>query len=158
MKCLKVFLMFVVLMALATTLLATPTEEEVLIDATDEEEDAQIETFDVPMPESEEVLPTSLRGTGRFLAQTRRVTMTCNKYPRVCRAKGSPGPDCCKKKCVNVKTDRLNCGICGKKCKYSEICCKGLCVNPLSNKKHCGGCNTKCKKGSSCVYGMCSYA
>ncbi|XP_059662468.1 stigma-specific STIG1-like protein 1 [Cornus florida] len=156
MKCLKVFLTLVMLMALATTLLATPAEEEVFID--DDEENAQTETIDVPLPESDEVLPTSLRGTGRFLAQTRRVTMTCSKFPRVCRAKGSPGPDCCKKKCVNVKADRLNCGMCAKKCKYSEICCKGVCVNPLSNKKHCGGCNTKCKKGSSCVYGMCSYA
>ncbi|XP_059662698.1 stigma-specific STIG1-like protein 1 [Cornus florida] len=156
MKCLMVFLMLVMLMALATALLATPTEEEVFIDGDDE--DAQTDNFDASLLESEEVLPASLRGTGRFLAQTPRVTMTCNKYPRVCRAKGSPGPDCCKKKCVNVKTDRLNCGMCGKKCKYSEICCKGACVNPLSNKKHCGGCNIKCKKGSSCVYGMCSYA
>ncbi|KAH7569450.1 hypothetical protein JRO89_XS06G0164700 [Xanthoceras sorbifolium] len=106
---------------------------------------------------------TSLRGASRFLAsapRTRVNVMTCNTYPRVCRAKGSPGPDCCKKKCVNVHTDRLNCGKCGRKCKYSEICCKGECVNPRSNNKHCGGCNNKCEKaaGSYCVYGMCSYA
>lgn len=87
-----------------------------------------------------------------------RNKMTCNNYPRMCRVKGSPGPDCCKKKCVNVSTDRLNCGKCGLKCKYYETCCKGKCVNPFSNKKHCGGCNNKCKNGSSCMYGMCSYA
>lgn len=106
----------------------------------------------------------SLRGAGRFLAEATslRAALTCNNYPRICRVKGSPGPDCCKKKCVNVSTDRLNCGMCGHKCKYSEICCKGQCVNPMSDTKHCGGCNNKCKKrkGSSsyCAYGVCNYA
>lgn len=105
--------------------------------------------------------PTSLRGVSRFLAEKTRVSalMRCNKYPNICRVKGSPGgPDCCKKRCVDVAKDRLNCGKCGHKCKYSEICCKGKCLNPLTDKKHCGGCNNKCKKGSRCVYGMCSYA
>lgn len=100
---------------------------------------------------------TSLRGIGRVLAQRTRAT-TCDKYPRICRATGSPGPDCCRKRCVNVMRDRLNCGRCGKRCKYSEICCKGKCVNPMLDKKNCGGCTNNCKKGSSCLYGMCSYA
>ncbi|KAJ6706777.1 hypothetical protein OIU85_027159 [Salix viminalis] len=90
--------------------------------------------------------------TGFWLRKSGAV-MTCNNYPRVCRVGGSPGPDCCKKKCVNVMTDRLNCGMCGKKCKYAEICCKGKCVNPKSDKKNCGGCSNKCKKGSACQYG-----
>ncbi|KAG8385769.1 hypothetical protein BUALT_Bualt03G0079700 [Buddleja alternifolia] len=112
---------------------------------------------DFPLPENGG--PTSLRGVSRFLVQKTRFSLTkCNNYPRVCRVKGSPGPDCCKKRCVNVAKDMLNCGKCGHKCKYSEICCKGKCINPLTDKKHCGGCNNKCKKGSKCVYGMCSYA
>ncbi|OVA08780.1 Stigma-specific protein Stig1 [Macleaya cordata] len=82
---------------------------------------------------------------------------TCNKFPRICRGKGSPGPDCCKKMCVNVMFDRLNCGMCGNKCKYGQICCGGSCVNPLWDRRHCGGCNIKCKKGDTCVYGMCNY-
>ncbi|KAL6990747.1 hypothetical protein U1Q18_008868 [Sarracenia purpurea var. burkii] len=110
----------------------------------------------VPLNESQE--PTSLRGISRLLAQSSRATMTCNVYPRLCRAKGSPGSDCCKKRCVDVMTDRLNCGMCGNKCEYAKICCKGECVNPWRNKKNCGRCNNKCKKGSLCVYGMCSYA
>ncbi|KAE8696735.1 hypothetical protein F3Y22_tig00110647pilonHSYRG00098 [Hibiscus syriacus] len=63
-----------------------------------------------------------------------------------------------KKRCVNVTTDRLNCGKCGRMCEYSEICCKGNCVNPMSNKWHCSVCNNGCDKGSKCLYGMCSYA
>ncbi|KAG6419014.1 hypothetical protein SASPL_121222 [Salvia splendens] len=78
--------------------------------------------------------------SSRFLAQR---SIKCNKYPKICRAKGSSGRDCCKKRCVNVGTDRVNCGRCGHKCKFSEICCKGKCVNPFTHKKHCGGCGNK---------------
>ncbi|PON52129.1 Stigma-specific protein [Parasponia andersonii] len=81
---------------------------------------------------------TSLGGMSRFLAQQ---SLTCEKFPRVCRLKRSIGLDCCKKKCVNVKTDRLNCGMCGYKCgykcKYTEICCKGKCVNSSFDRRHC---------------------
>ena len=141
MKCLNIlFILAMIMMAIVLPLYATPAAEE----------DDELVT---------EEQQTSLRGAGRFLAQTLpRATMTCNKYPRVCRTKGSPGPDCCNKKCINVMTDKLNCGVCGKKCKYSEICCKGKCLNPLFDKKHCGSCNNKCKKGTTCVYGMCNYA
>ncbi|OAY25890.1 stigma-specific STIG1-like protein 1 [Manihot esculenta] len=156
MRSLKLFFLLSMLVASAAIALpTTPSEEESFMDDND---DAAEENSDIPWQENQETT-SSLRETMRFLAQkTRAEKMTCDKYPRVCRAKGSPGPDCCKKKCVNVMTDKLNCGKCGKKCKYPEICCKGVCVNPMSNKKHCGGCNNKCKKGSACVYGMCSYA
>ncbi|XP_028755202.1 stigma-specific STIG1-like protein 1 [Neltuma alba] len=84
--------------------------------------------------------------------------VTCDKYPRVCHVPGSKGPDCCKKKCVNVSSDRINCGRCGRKCKYSQICCRGKCVNPMVSNNHCGTCGNKCNNGDSCVYGICSYA
>lgn len=108
--------------------------------------------------ENQEAAP--LRGVRRLLARQNLIAnMTCDKFPRVCGTiKNSPGPDCCKKKCVNVKKDRLNCGMCGYKCKYTEICCRGKCVNASFDKRHCGGCNKKCKDGEFCVYGMCSYA
>ncbi|KAE8677186.1 hypothetical protein F3Y22_tig00111542pilonHSYRG00103 [Hibiscus syriacus] len=96
----------------------------------------------------------------RFLAwRYPKHGMTCDRFPRICRReKGSPGPDCCRKKCVNVKKDRFNCGMCGYKCKYGEICCRGQCVNASFDKRNCGGCNNKCKRGELCVYGMCNYA
>ncbi|KAI3716879.1 hypothetical protein L1987_68091 [Smallanthus sonchifolius] len=62
----------------------------------------------------------------------------CDIYPRVCRAKGGVAPDCCKKKCVNVDTDILNCGYCGKKCKSGEACCKGKGVDVLKSRSNCG--------------------
>ncbi|KAI3680505.1 hypothetical protein L6452_35276 [Arctium lappa] len=135
----KILITLIILMALAINLYATPIEDD----------DQYV------------VIPTSgsLRGASRFLAQHSTTgLMKCNKNPRLCRAKGSPGPDCCKKTCVNVMTDKQNCGMCGKKCKRQEICCKGKCVNPMMDKRHCGGCNNRCKRGNSCTYGMCSYA
>ncbi|KAF9672100.1 hypothetical protein SADUNF_Sadunf11G0005600 [Salix dunnii] len=151
MKFLKLLFLLAMLISLLaiTTLSATPTQ-----DVSFDHED-QVNS-DLPQPESRETT-SSLRGPNRFLAQT-RAFMTCDKNPKVCRAQGSLGPDCCKKKCVNKTTDWFNCGNCGKKCKYTEICCGGQCVNPMHSKKHCGGCNNKCKKGSACQYGMCSYA
>ncbi|KAJ4703947.1 putative Stigma-specific Stig1 family protein [Melia azedarach] len=142
-------------MALAIALAATPSQEFKPFTNVDDESTVS----DVDLSGDRQELTTSLRGASRFLANRYRPVMpTCDKYPRVCRLKGSPGPDCCKKKCVNVMKDRFNCGRCGKKCKYSEMCCRGECVNVMFSKKHCGKCNNKCKKGRSCSYGMCSYA
>ncbi|KAK1368325.1 Stigma-specific protein Stig1 [Heracleum sosnowskyi] len=120
------------------------------------------DTDDHIMPsdlEDTSTITSSLRRSRRFRGQKHLpASYTCNKFPRVCRLKGSAGPDCCKKKCVNIMKDRLNCGMCGLKCKYNEICCNGKCVNASFDKKHCGGCQNKCKKGDVCVFGMCSYA
>ncbi|KAB1215168.1 hypothetical protein CJ030_MR4G001388 [Morella rubra] len=110
---------------------------------------------------NKELLSSSSVGMGRFISHKRsRIPrlMACNKIPRICRVKGSPGPHCCNNKCVNVSTDRLNCGMCGKKCQYNKICCDGKCVNPSVNGKHCGGCSKGCSNGSVCVFGLCNYA
>ncbi|KAL4269547.1 hypothetical protein GQ457_01G006510 [Hibiscus cannabinus] len=101
---------------------------------------------------------SSAEGDRRTLQKKRTHRVTCKKFPEICHARGSPGPQCCKKKCVDILKDRQNCGKCGKKCKYNEICCKGKCVNPSFNAKHCGGCNNRCGNGEFCVLGLCNYA
>ncbi|WOG85350.1 hypothetical protein DCAR_0104538 [Daucus carota subsp. sativus] len=136
----KIFILFAIV-ATATTIFADSVMEDGNLD------------LDVPITTSE---PSSFSGQmGRFLADRPRAWRTCDKYPRVCSNKGSPGPDCCKKQCVNVMSDEANCGRCGKKCRYHETCCKGRCVNTSRDEKNCGGCKKRCKRGSSCVYGMC---
>lgn len=136
----KILITLTILTALANTLSSTPTIENVVDDKVD------IRVTGSPV------------GVGRLLGQQPKGLLKCNKNPRLCHAKGSPGPDCCGKKCVNVMTDKQNCGLCGRRCKHMEICCKGTCVNPMVNKRHCGGCNRVCHRGDSCVHGMCSYA
>ena len=147
MKSLKILFLLTMLAALAITL----SKGEFVPNTNDDSE------ADVSASEVEE--PTSFHGPSRFLGHvTGRDVITCRRNPRLCYLKGSPGPDCCKNKCVNLLTDAFNCGRCGKKCSYKKICCVGKCVNPMTNEKHCGKCGSKCDKGSSCVYGMCSYA
>ena len=124
---------------------------------TDDNEPSYAKTLDGSASEANEF--NSLRGTNHFLAHLPiRAVMTCQSNPSVCLVEGSPGPDCCTNKCVNLATDESNCGRCGKKCGYRKMCCEGKCVNPMTNEQHCGKCGNKCDKGSSCVYGMCSYA
>ncbi|OAY55172.1 stigma-specific STIG1-like protein 1 [Manihot esculenta] len=156
MKLSKVFLILVVVLALVLSIAALPQEQEAAA-AADDDGDVGYELTEL----SDETADfSSERGFGRILAQKKRKSrrITCNKFPRICRSKGSPGPFCCKKKCVNVLTDRFNCGACGKKCKYNQICCNGKCVNPTFNRKHCGGCNNRCKNGGFCAFGLCNYA
>ncbi|XP_068666681.1 stigma-specific STIG1-like protein 1 [Aristolochia californica] len=98
----------------------------------------------------------TLRGVTRSLAG--KATVTCNQYPQICRNMGSPGPDCCRKQCVDVMTDRLNCGQCGYKCKYAAACCGGRCVNFANDEKNCGSCYKRCSNGDICVHGLCNYA
>ncbi|KAM2508306.1 hypothetical protein ACFX1W_030521 [Malus domestica] len=79
-------------------------------------EDATIDEFsNSPLNEIESQPSNMLRGSDRFLLQKRQVRLTCNKFPKICRAKGSQGTHCCKR-CVIVFTDRANCR---KKCKYN---------------------------------------
>ncbi|KAI3834570.1 hypothetical protein MKW92_047661 [Papaver armeniacum] len=110
-----------------------------------------------------------LRGVNKILADRkaeqapiRRFPLTCQNNPMICNNANNGSPpgtnQCCMKKCVNVLEDKNNCGVCGHKCKYSEMCCGGRCVNPSYNPGHCGSCNNRCNKGASCSFGLCNYS
>ena len=102
--------------------------------------------------------PPSFDHVPHFPWKKPRAIMTCDEYPSVCRARGSPGPDCCNNRCVNVKMDIFNCGTCGLRCQFPEICCNGECVNTMNDSSHCGSCYAMCTGGSTCIFGMCNYA
>ncbi|KMZ66506.1 Stigma-specific Stig1 family protein [Zostera marina] len=87
-----------------------------------------------------------------------RQPQTCENFPAICDNPGSAGKDCCRRQCVDLKSDMFNCGECGKWCNYGQVCCNGQCLNVLFNNKNCGGCGNKCDSGGRCVYGMCNYA
>lgn len=83
---------------------------------------------------------------------------TCDREPLVCKIEGSPGRDCCLKRCVNQKTDVMNCGGCGKRCPFGKVCCQGKCTDILFDWRNCGACNRRCRRQNSCENGMCDYA
>jgi hypothetical protein len=84
-----------------------------------------------------------------------------------------PGTSPCGRRCVNLQTDRNNCGSCGHECRDDQSCvtgscsggaacptgltrCKGRCVNLQTDRNNCGACDHECRDGQSCVGGNCS--
>ena len=84
----------------------------------------------------------------------------------------------CSGSCVNVFTNKKNCGVCGRACKADEVCqnaqcgpaclnngstlCDDLCVDLKTDMDNCGACGSVCKsflpnaKGSECASGTCT--
>ena len=81
----------------------------------------------------------------------------------------------CNDQCVNLQTDRYNCGSCGNSCIGSQVCqnghcvftsgtvcaypltpCNGQCVNTQTDMTNCGACGTTCISGQTCVNGACN--
>jgi hypothetical protein len=72
--------------------------------------------------------------------------------------------------CVDLRSNRLNCGECGRECDSTEECvngscevtcasrglydCSGVCTN-LRETEYCGGCFYSCGDGEVCPYGYC---
>ncbi|WVY92743.1 hypothetical protein V8G54_031831 [Vigna mungo] len=51
----------------------------------------------------------------------------CRRRPWVCRkGKFAPKRLCCKDLCVDVSSDKNNCGLCGTKCPFNWQCCKAF--------------------------------
>jgi hypothetical protein len=77
----------------------------------------------------------------------------------------------CSGKCVDVKIDALNCGLCGKACTAGQICnngtcqllcsggttnCNGLCVDVKVDPNNCGTCGKVCTTGQTCTNSVCT--
>jgi len=86
------------------------------------------------------------------------------------------GPTCkaseklCSGKCVDVVTDKANCGACGTACKATDFCvdgkcrgscpapsidCGGKCTSTDTDNANCGACGVVCKTGEVCSAGKC---
>ncbi|OVA20455.1 Stigma-specific protein Stig1 [Macleaya cordata] len=165
MKLIKVFVILVVAIVMALLVVgisASPSYEEDDDKVPSTMDEAAINgsfgLMSLPDNQSEEKFSLRRLITHFRAHKMHKHKMTCKKYPTICQAKGSPGPHCCKNKCVNVLKDRQNCGMCGKKCKHTDICCGGKCINPSFDKRHCGGCNNRCNADGFCTFGLCNYA
>ena len=95
----------------------------------------------------------------------------------VTEAVSCPGGEiACGNSCVNVFTDKKNCGVCGRTCGEQEICMQGRCGPACSGDKtlcdetcidlntdmeNCGACGTICRAsppnslGALCSRGLC---
>lgn len=66
------------------------------------------------------------------------------------------GGTLCDGLCVNLSSNRTNCGSCGKVCKsLAPDCCSGTCVNLLTNASNCGSCGHTCPLFTSYETGSC---
>ena len=84
-----------------------------------------------------------------------------------CEPRCGGGTLCCDDRCVNVVSDRNNCGACGKQCGVTELCRNAQCVpcdNPFAlctvagdvqcvdvrtDRNNCGSCGNICPKDPS---------
>ncbi|CAH8363467.1 unnamed protein product [Eruca vesicaria subsp. sativa] len=92
-------------------------------------------------------------------AKARNLQEAASCKPEICRStEANSTMACCSKKCVNLSTDRNNCGVCKRKCRSWEKCCGGWCESMIYNDRHCGACNHRCKPGHKCALALCNYA
>jgi len=76
----------------------------------------------------------------------------------------------CAGSCADLKTDRSNCGACGKACAAGQVCsggtcalscqdslkdCDGTCRDVTTDVKNCGACGKACVAGQLCSAGAC---
>lgn len=82
----------------------------------------------------------------------------CYGRPWACsRGKFPPRSMCCRNRCVNVTSDRNNCGSCGIRCPFNWQCCRGVCIDTNLSILNCGRCGHRCPFGVLCFFGMCGY-
>ncbi len=119
--------------------------------------------------------PTKNNGTGgpKDLAVSADSGMSCENTK--CQ---DPSSVCCAgQPCIDLQTNPLNCGTCGKVCDSSEVCSNGMCAcrngghddictagqhccsdgchDTLTDPNNCGGCGIVCQAGETCSMGQC---
>jgi len=75
----------------------------------------------------------------------------------------------CNNSCVDLLTDKTNCGFCAQNCAGNLICsngdcacpagttdCGGVCADLATSAANCGSCGTSCAAGQQCVSSVCN--
>ncbi|MCB9611908.1 MAG: hypothetical protein H6722_05565 [Sandaracinus sp.] len=65
---------------------------------------------------------------------------------------------CCGGSCVDISSDVVHCGACGRACGGTDACCSGVCINTRTNFDNCGGCGRACDGdvADGCSAGSCT--
>jgi len=67
-----------------------------------------------------------------------------------------PNDTCCAGSCVDIRTDRGNCGRCNLFCSGMTECCGGTCTDIQMDAENCGACGTICgPPAETCCYASC---
>lgn len=155
----KIMLIMAIAMALSITL----TMKNIVVQQEEEKPPIFMSSKELHTTNKEDkvqlVLPS--KRVSRFLKEEKnpRAADHCHKDNEICNLiDGGKNTTCCNNKCMDLSTDKNNCGECKKKCKYTENCCRGECVYLAFDKRHCNECNHRCNTGEYCVFGMCNYA
>ncbi|CAM6097330.1 unnamed protein product [Calypogeia fissa] len=85
----------------------------------------------------------------------------CTSNPIICNDAQTYGPNatCCASTgtCVQLQSDKNNCGFCMYVCASVLGCCDGVCTSVMTDNQNCGTCGTVCSN-SLCTNGLCGYA
>ena len=74
----------------------------------------------------------------------------------------------CGASCVDLLTDKSNCGFCAQACDGNLVCldgdcacpvgtvdCNGVCADLQTAHANCGTCGNACATGQTCITGIC---
>ena len=106
--------------------------------------------------------PHHRMNSGVIGGQVRRlaVAANCTNNQNICNTVATFGANatCCASTgaCVQLDTDKNNCGFCMYRCAAALGCCNGSCVSLMTDISNCGTCGTTCKS-SLCSNGLCGY-
>lgn len=114
------------------------------------------------MSPSKGYYPHHMMSSGGVSSQVRRlaVAANCTSNPNICASIVTYGANatCCASTgaCVQLQSDRTNCGFCMYNFAAALGCCNGVCVSTMTDNLNCGTCGTTCKN-SLCTNGLCGY-
>ncbi|NP_001412748.1 protein STIG1 precursor [Nicotiana tabacum] len=94
------------------------------------------------------------RKLGEYSTNSTDYNLIC----KTCKRLSERNTCCFNYSCVDVSTNRFNCGSCGLVCNLGTRCCGGICVDIQKDNGNCGKCSNVCSPGQKCSFGFCDYA
>ncbi len=112
----------------------------------------------------------NLLGTLALATSSVLLAWACSSDHQSAAASSCPADQSvCENVCVDLQTNGVNCGVCGRACGATESCsagtcscgtaytsCSGRCVNLSNDPNYCGACGNACGSSLVCSNGTCA--